>query len=98
MIFPIDRLAVEMGSVGAPNLRTVEAKHKAKWPPRGQATEQKHGPNRLPREVPYERDPNGLKGTDTCKPEGRPAILKSGRRITWRQSVTGIYTKPRVQV
>jgi hypothetical protein len=55
----------------------VEAKRKAKWPPRGQATEHKRGPDRLPREVPYDRDPNDLKSTGTFKPEGELAILKS---------------------
>jgi hypothetical protein len=83
------RLAVEMGDVEAPNLRTVEAKRKAKWRPRGQATEQKHGPDWLPREVPYLRDPNNLKSTGTCKPEGELAILKSGRGMTWRQLKAG---------
>jgi hypothetical protein len=67
----------EMGDVEAPNPRTVEAKRKAKWPPRRQATEHKRGPDWLPREVPYERDPNHLKSTGTCKPEGELAILKS---------------------
>ncbi|KAF8491208.1 hypothetical protein F5888DRAFT_1737803 [Russula emetica] len=62
-------LAVEMGNVKAPNPCTVEAKRKAKWPPRGQATEQKHGPDQQPREVLYECDPNVLKRTGTCKPE-----------------------------
>jgi hypothetical protein len=38
-------LAVEMGDIEAPNLRTVEAKRKDKWPPQGQATEQKYGPD-----------------------------------------------------
>jgi hypothetical protein len=41
-------LTVEMGDVEAPNLRTVEAKRKAKWHPQGQATEQKHRPDWLP--------------------------------------------------
>ena len=40
-------IAVEMGDAEAPNLRTVEAKRKAKWPPQGQATEQRRGPDRL---------------------------------------------------
>ena len=79
-------MAVEMGE--APNPRTVEAKRKrkAKWPQRGQATEQKRGPDRLPREVPCERDSNDLKSTGACEPEGELAILKSGRGMTWRQS------------
>jgi hypothetical protein len=77
-------MAVKMHDVEAPNLRTVEAKRKAKWPPQGQATEQRHGPDQLPQEVLYERDPNDLKSTDTCKPEGELAILKGGRGMTWR--------------
>jgi hypothetical protein len=56
------------------------------WPYAWRGTEQKHGPDRLPREVPYKRDPNDLKITGTCKPEGELAILKSGRGMTWRQS------------
>jgi hypothetical protein len=39
--------AVEMGNVEAPNPRMVEAKRKAKWPPREQATEHKRGRDRL---------------------------------------------------
>jgi hypothetical protein len=31
----------------------------------------------MPQDVPYERDPNHLKSTGTCKPEGELAILKS---------------------
>jgi hypothetical protein len=50
-----------MGNIKAPNPGTVEAKRKAKWPPRGQATEHKHGPDQPPREVLYECDPNVLK-------------------------------------
>lgn len=66
--------AVGMGNVEAPNPRTVEAKLKAKWPPRGQATEHKRGPD--PREVLYERNSNDLKCTGTCKSLGEPAVLK----------------------
>jgi hypothetical protein len=62
-----------MGDVEAPNPCTVEAKRKAKWPPRGQATEHKRGPDRPPRGVPYGCDPNVLKSTGTCKPEGELA-------------------------
>ncbi|KAF8489964.1 hypothetical protein F5888DRAFT_1743333 [Russula emetica] len=69
--------AVEMGDVKTPNPCMVEAKRKAKWPPRGQATEQKHRPDRPPREVLYKCDPNVLKRTGTCKPEDELAILKS---------------------
>jgi hypothetical protein len=65
--------AVEMGDIEAPNPRTVEAKRKAKWPPRGQATEHKHGPDQPPREVLYRCV---LKNTGTCKPGGELAILK----------------------
>jgi hypothetical protein len=35
------------------------------------------------------RDPNNLKSTGTCKPEGELAILKSGRGMTWRQLKAG---------
>jgi len=41
----------------------VEAKHKDKWPPQGQATEHKRRPDQPPQEVPYEGDPNVLKST-----------------------------------
>ena len=51
-------IAVEMGDVEAPNLRTVEAKRKTKRPPQGQAIEHRRGPDRLPREVLHERDSN----------------------------------------
>jgi hypothetical protein len=61
-------MAVEMRDVQAPNLRMVEAKRKAKWPPQGQETGQRRGPGLLPREVLHERDPNDLKSTGTCKP------------------------------
>jgi hypothetical protein len=61
-------MAVEMSDVQAPNLGTVEAQREAKWPPQGQATEQRRGPGQLPREVLYERDPVDLKITGTCKP------------------------------
>jgi hypothetical protein len=44
-------LSVEMGNIKAPSLCMVEAKRKAKWPLRGQATEQKRGPDRLPQEA-----------------------------------------------
>ena len=37
-------MAVEIDDVEVLNLRTVEAKQKAKWPPQGQAIEQRHGP------------------------------------------------------
>jgi hypothetical protein len=53
--------AAKMGNTEAPNPCMVEAKHRAKWPPRGHSTEHKRGPNQLPREVPYEHDPNDLK-------------------------------------
>jgi hypothetical protein len=76
------KMAVEMDDIEAPNLRTVEAKRKAKWPPQGQATEQRRAPGLLPREMLYECDPNDLKSTGTCKPEGELAILKSGRGMT----------------
>jgi hypothetical protein len=69
-------MTVELGDVEAPNLRTVEAKQKAKWPLQGQATEQRHGPGQLPREAP-----NDLKNTGTCKPVGEPTILRSDRGI-----------------
>jgi len=62
--------AAEMGDVEVPNPCTVKA-------PRGQATEGKRGFDRPTREVPYEGDPNVLKGTGTCKPEGELAVLKS---------------------
>ena len=62
---PLTCLAVEMGDVEAPNLRTVEAKQKAKWPPRGQATEQRRGHGQLPREVLYKRGQNNLKSIGT---------------------------------
>ena len=39
-------MAVEIGDVEALNLRTVEAKQKAKWPSQEQATEQRRGPTR----------------------------------------------------
>jgi hypothetical protein len=69
---------VKMGDVEAPNPFTVEAKRKAKWPlRRGQATKRKRGPDWPPREMLYECDPNILKSTGTCKPDGELAILKS---------------------
>ena len=77
-------MTVEMGDVQAPNLRTVEAKRETNWPPRGQATEQRHGHGQLPREVLYERGPNNLKSTGTCKPKGELASLKSGHGMTWQ--------------
>ena len=70
-------LAVEMGNIEAPNRCTVEAKRKAEWPPRGQATEHKRGPDRPPRKVPYKSDPNVLNGTGACKPKGELDVLKS---------------------
>jgi hypothetical protein len=66
-----------MGDVEAPNPCTVEAKRKAKWPPRGQATEHKRGPDRPPRGVPYGCDPTVLKSTGTSKPEGELVVLKN---------------------
>ena len=47
-------VALEKGDVETPDPCTVEAKCKAKWPPRGQATEHKHRPDQLPRELPYD--------------------------------------------
>ncbi|KAF8489659.1 hypothetical protein F5888DRAFT_1870139 [Russula emetica] len=70
-------IAVRTGNVKAPDPCTVEAKRKAKWPPRVQATEHKHRPEWLPQEVPYRCDPDDLNGTGTCKPEDELAVLKS---------------------
>ena len=50
--------AVEMGDIEAPNAHMVEAKHEAKWPLQGLATEHECGPNQPPREAPYERGPD----------------------------------------
>ena len=75
--YPQLGLEIERGEVEAPNPCTVEATRRTKWPPRGQATEDGHGPDLPPRKAPCERDPNTLKGTGTCKPEGELAILKS---------------------
>ena len=60
------------------SLSTVEAKCEAKWPPQGQATEQRREPGQLPREALYERGPDGLRRTGICKPEGELAILTGG--------------------
>jgi hypothetical protein len=70
-------LAVEMGEIEAPNPRTVEAKRKTKWPPRGQTAERERVPDWSPREVLRKRNPNVLKSTGNCKPEGELAALKS---------------------
>ncbi len=70
-------LAVEMGEIEAPNPRTVEAKCKTKWPPRGQTAERERVPDWSPREVLHKCNPNVLKSTGNCKPEGELAALKS---------------------
>ena len=57
-VCPQHALTVEMGDVEAPNARMVEAKHEAKWPLQGLATEHERGPNQPPREVPYGHRPN----------------------------------------
>src|SRR5450631_1525948 len=68
--------AVDMGDVDAPNPCTVEAKRKAMWPLRGQATEHKHGRDQPPRGA-IQVHPSVLKSAGTYKPEGELAILKS---------------------
>ena len=54
----------------------VEAKRKAKWPSRRQATRCKQGPNWPPQEVPHECNLSVLTDTGTCKPEGVLTALK----------------------
>ena len=48
LLSPPACLCRRMGNVEAPDLCTVKAKRKAKWPPQGQATEDKRGPDWLP--------------------------------------------------
>src|SRR5260370_8117440 len=60
---------VRMGNIKVPNPHTVEAKHKAKRPPRGQATEHRHAPEWSPQDVLRKHDPNGLKTTGTRNPQ-----------------------------
>jgi len=72
--------AVEKGDVEAPNAHMVEALRKAKWPPQRQATECERGPDWSPRKILHKPNPNALKGTGTCKPEGELAVLKSAAR------------------
>jgi hypothetical protein len=57
----------------------VEAQHKAKWPPPGQATEREHEPDWSPQSILHKPNMNTLKGTGTCKPEpeDKLAVLKS---------------------
>ena len=71
------KFGVRMGNIKVPNLHTVEAKHKAKQPLRGQATKHRHAPEWLLQDVLCKHDPNVLKGTGTCKPEGVLTVLKS---------------------
>ena len=68
--------AIEKGNIEAPNSSMVEAKRKAKWPPRRLATEPECGPDWPPRASPHGRNPKAPKGTGTCKPEDELATLK----------------------
>jgi len=58
-----------MGKVEAPNPGMVEAKRKAKWPARGQATERECRPGQSPQEGPYGRNQKVLRTAGACKPE-----------------------------
>src|SRR5712672_2213741 len=72
-------LTGEEGDIEAPNARMVEAQHKAKWPPPGQATKRECRPDWSPRSILRKPNTNALKGTGTCKPEPEDelAVLKS---------------------
>ncbi|KAI0269671.1 hypothetical protein BGY98DRAFT_937705 [Russula aff. rugulosa BPL654] len=94
--------AVETGDIEVLNACMVEAKHEAKWPLQVQSTKHERGPDKSPREVPYERgpdwppevsyehDPDILKGIGICKPNGATvghvAILKNATRGIMRTS------------
>ncbi len=85
---------VRMGNIKVPNPHTVEAKHKAKRPPQGQATEHRHAPEWSPQDVLRKHDPNVLKGTGTCKPEGVLTVLKSAAAEDLEGKIWHIEGKP----
>ena len=66
---------VEMGDIKAPNVRTVEAKCRAKWPPQGQAAERMRGPEWFQGGVLRGHNPKALEGTFICKPEVKLVTL-----------------------
>ena len=88
------KFGVRMGNIKVPNLHTVEAKHKAKQPPRGQATKHRHAPEWLLQDVLCKHDPNVLKGTGTCKPEGMLTVLKSAAAEDLEGKIWHIEGKP----
>jgi hypothetical protein len=80
LVCPQLATGLEMGDVEAPNPGMVEAKRKAEWPARGQATEHECRPGQSPREAPYRRNQKVLRSAGTCKPKDEcheQAMLKS---------------------